>query len=101
MIVDSDVLKNTVFIKTVEVSSGAPLRDAPRDAPCDAPRDTAFHFTMQRTVQAPYPRTFAPLPGYLSHQAPEDACFVEEGCLGGTGTRKVHLAVHLAKYRVQ
>ena len=49
---------------------------------------------MQRTVQAPYFRTFAPLPGYLSHQAPEDACFVEEGCLGGTGSRKVHFVVH-------
>jgi len=70
LIVDSDVLKNTVFIKTVEVSSGAPLRDAPRDAPCDAPRDTAFHFTMQRTVQAPYPKTFAPLPGYLPTRRP-------------------------------
>ena len=66
LIVDSDVLKNTVFIKTVEVSSGAPLRDAPRDAPCDAPRDTAFHFT----VQAPYPKTFAPLPGYLPTRRP-------------------------------
>ena len=72
--------------------------DALRDAPCGAPCTTTFHFTMQRTVQAPYSRTFAPLPGYLPHQAPEDACFVEEGCLGGTGSRKVHLAVHLAKY---
>ena len=93
------MLKDSVFIKTVEVSSGAPPCDAPRDAPCDTPcSSTTFHFTMQRTVQAPYFRTFAPLPGYLSHQAPEDACFVEEGCLGGTGTRKVHHAVHLAKY---
>ena len=93
------MLKDSVFIKTVEVSSGAPPCDAPRDAPCDTPcSSTTFHFTMQRTVQAPYFRTFAPLPGYLSHQAPEDACFVEEGCLGGTGSRKVHLSVHLTKY---
>ena len=89
LIVDSDVLKNTVFIKTVEVSSGAP----PCDVPCDAP---------YVPCDAPYvPYDTAPLPGYLPHQAPEDACFVEEGCLGGTGSRKVHLAVHLAKYRVQ
>ena len=39
------------------------------------------------------------LPGYHPNQAAErDYCLVEEGCLNGEGRRKVHLAVHLAKF---
>ena len=46
---------------------------------------TALNFTVKRAVYHP--------------KAPPDACFVKEGCLGGTGRRKVHLAVHFAKNR--
>ena len=83
LVVDSDALKTSLTVKMIQVS--------------------LTRFTMRSTMQ-PY-TTF-----HLLHtsrtrsgsficlstrQAPADACYVEEGCLSGTGPRKVHLAVHL------
>ena len=73
--VDHEVIKDTVMIQYKTVSG---------DAPCDAPCAWCTpHITYARCDTT----------GHHPHQAPADACYVEEGCLGGTGTRKVHLAI--------
>ena len=97
LVVNRDVLKDSLLIKTVDVSTMRPPCDAPCDAPCEAPCELLS--LPQCNGRFRRPNEFALLPGYRPHQAPADACFVVEGCLSGLGQRKVHLAVHLATYR--
>ena len=83
--------------RCITSTASAPPCDAPRDVPRDIPCDTIF-ISLCSTMQAPCFRPFSPLPRYLPHQKPKDACFVEERCLAGADSNKVHLAVYSAKY---
>ena len=125
LIVNSDLIKDSLYIKNVDVSVNTSFScscscDAPcmnhvhlhLHVPCPCPVSmfhpcsmsmSMFHVVLlpfdYATRQAPRKACW-PLPVYHPYQAASrDSCLVEEGCLNGPGMRKVHLAVHLAKYR--